>query len=153
MTNTVKTIVIIVAIVGLLYGGNTLIQTHLGKSAVADLTFPIYSYDEAMTKSKDTGKLVLADYSAIWCPSCRKLDTQVFANKEVSQAITENFVYSRIEYDSNEGLMFSKKYSIVGFPRVLVLDSKGAKVTELPLTFDPKEYTENLSKVASNYQF
>jgi thiol:disulfide interchange protein len=33
--------------------------------------------------------------SAIWCPSCRKLDKQVFSDEQVKIQLNQDFVYAR----------------------------------------------------------
>jgi thiol:disulfide interchange protein len=144
-------VLIIIAIVALVYFGNKGVQTYLGKQAVNDLPFTIHTLEEATALAREEGKLVLADYSAIWCPSCRKLDEQVFSNEQVANNIQANFIYTRLDYDSTEGAVFAKKHNLVGFPRVLVLDTFGERLDELPLTFDSSEYTRNLSKAAAAY--
>jgi len=151
MSRLTKYITAILVLVALGYFGNKGVQTYLGTQAVGDLSFRIYSLDEAKEVAKKEGKLVLADYSAIWCPSCRKLDTQVFANTEVAAEIDSNFVYARLDYDSEEGVEFAEQHALVGFPRVLILDAVGNKLTEMPLTFDPEEYLLNLQRVLTAF--
>ncbi|MFT6268372.1 MAG: thiol:disulfide interchange protein [Alphaproteobacteria bacterium] len=146
-----KNVVTIVAVVAIVYFGNKGVQTYLGKQAVGDLSFIVHNLDEAKEIAKNEGKLVLADYSAIWCPSCRKLDTQVFANSDIAEQINSDFVYARLDYDTDEGAAFAKKHELVGFPRVLVLNTVGDKLAEMPLTFDPIEYEANLNMVKATF--
>lgn len=140
-------VISIVLIMGLVYFGNKGVQKYLGYKALDAIEFEIHSLDDAKAKAKAEGKLVLADYSAIWCPSCRKLDEKVFANEEVSKTVASGFIYARVDYDSDEGKAFAAKHELVGFPRVIVLKDTGTKVLEMPLTFDPFEYQSNLNKV------
>jgi thiol:disulfide interchange protein len=147
MNKLFKNVAIIMVVVMVFYFGNKGVQTYLGKQAVSDLSFTVHSLDEAKKIAKSEGKLVLADYSAIWCPSCRKLDTQVFANSDIAKKINKDFVYARLDYDTDEGAAFAKKYALVGFPRVLVLNPDGDKLAEMPLTFNPIEYKVNLTTV------
>jgi thiol:disulfide interchange protein len=151
MNKTIKNIITIVAIVALVYYGNKGLNTYLGKQAVEKFTFTMYSIDDAKQKAAAEGKLVLADYSAIWCPSCRKLSGSVFANAKIGEQINSDFVYARVDYDTPEGVAFAKTHELVGFPRVLVLASSGERLTEMPLTFDPREYEANLAKVLQAY--
>lgn len=151
MQKITKSIFIIVAIVGVAYFANRGVQTYLGKQAVGELPFTVHSLDDAKLLAAEQGKLVLADYSAIWCPSCRKLDEQVFTNEKVANSIQAGFVYARLDYDSDEGAAFAKEHALVGFPRVLILDTAGNKLDELPLTFDPLEYSRNVVKATTAY--
>lgn len=151
MNKLFKNVVIIVLVVALAYFGNKGVQTYLGKQAVGELSFQVYNIDDAKERAEQEGKLVLADYSAIWCPSCRKLDTQVFANDNVANKIIANFVYARLDYDTEEGAAFAKEHGLIGFPRVLVLDTTGKKLAEMPLSFEPSEYILNLERVTQTF--
>ena len=123
------------------------IQTHMGQQALEKLEFPMHTLEEGLRIAERDKKLVLADYSAIWCPTCRRLDEEVFASEQVSDYIKEAFVYVRLEYDSKEGIEFADTHDLQGFPRIVVLKKDGSKVTEMPLMFDPVEYADNLQKV------
>jgi len=150
MNKTLKSVLYIVAVVTVVYFGNKGVQSYLGKQAVGDLSFTVHELDEAKAIAAKEGKLVLADYSAIWCPSCRKLDKEVFANKNVANSIDTNFIYTRLEHDTEQGNAFARQYDLVGFPRVLVLDPEGNQLVEMPLTFDPVEYEFNLDRVVDS---
>jgi len=71
-------IIAIVAIVA--YFAHTEYQSHLGRKALDATGLEMRSLDQALAISKETGKPVLADLSAIWCPSCRRLDETVLAH-------------------------------------------------------------------------
>jgi thiol:disulfide interchange protein len=130
---------------------NKLLKNVITIVVLVAVAFQVHSLDAAKEKAKAEGKLVLADYSAIWCPSCRKLDTQVFANENVAAVIDSKFVYARLDYDTDEGAAFAAKHDLVGFPRVLILQADGEQLTEMPLTFEPSEYISNLEKVMQRF--
>lgn len=115
-------------------------NSYLGKQAIEGTGLTIHPLDKALIKADKEEKLVLADMSAIWCPTCRRLDNEVFSDESVKQVIEKNYVFSRIEYESKEGEAFMKKYQVKGFPTLLVLDSQGNKLAQLPLTFSPAEF-------------
>ncbi len=129
------------------YFGNVELQTYLGEKALEDISMPQLSLDQALAQAKSENKLVLADMSAIWCPSCRKLDKEVLSNPEVQAAIDEHFVFSRIEYESNEGKTFMENYDVSGFPTLLILNAEGKKIQKLPLTFSPEHFIALLSQI------
>lgn len=147
MDPTIKKSIGLVLIITIVYFGNKSLQSYWGQEAVDNFAFPIYSLEQAKEIARRDNKLVLADYSAIWCPSCRKLGKEIFSNKTIAMAINENFVYARLDYDTREGENFAEKHGLAGFPRVLVLENSGEKVVEMPLTFNPLEYEFNLKKV------
>jgi|GEM_PF-845209 len=133
------------AIAAAFYFGNVELQSYLGKQALAELAFPEITLEQAITQAKASNKLVLADMSAIWCPSCRRLDKDILSKQDVSEAINERYVFVRIEYESEAGKAFQKRYQVTGFPTLLVLDTEGNKLRNLGLTFDKTEFIRRLN--------
>ncbi|WP_082086927.1 thioredoxin family protein [Teredinibacter purpureus] len=133
-------------ILAVFYFGHVQIQTYLGEQALEKVTLERLTLDEALARSASTGKPVLADISAIWCPSCRKLDNQVLAVPSVQQAIEDRFIFTRIEFESEEGERVQAQYNVKGFPTLLILNANGTKIRDLPLTFDPEAFKSLLSQ-------
>ncbi len=129
------------AIVIAAYFINVEVQTRLGQSVLEEMTLERHSLPEALAQAKAENKLVLADMSAIWCPTCRSLDKHLFSNPEVQAKINERYVFARIEYESEEGEAFMKKYDVHSFPTLLVLSPSGERIKELPITTFPEEFT------------
>ncbi|MBK1878118.1 thioredoxin family protein [Pelagicoccus mobilis] len=119
---------------------NVEVQTRLGENVLEKMPLERHSLDQAFAKAKAEKKLVLADLSAIWCPSCRSLDKHVLSNATVQKAIEQKYVFARIEYESPEGEAFMERYNTRAFPTLLILSPEGEKVRELPFTTEPSEF-------------
>jgi thiol:disulfide interchange protein len=87
--------------------------------------------------------------SAIWCPSCRKLDKQVFSDEQVKIQLNQDFVYARIEYESPEGKIFMQNYQVSGFPTLVILNAAGEKLLQLPINYEPLPFLATLEKVVA----
>jgi thiol:disulfide interchange protein len=138
-------VVILLAILG--YYSNNTIQSYLGQQAIDKTGLEIRTLDQALEVAKGSNKLVLADMSAIWCPTCRKLDKQVFSDEQVKTQLNQDFVYARIEYDSAAGERFMQHYQVTGFPTLLVLNAQGKKLVQLPINYEPIPFLATLVKV------
>lgn len=124
---------------------NVEVQSYWGRQALAKANLTSLPLEEALSKAKAESKLVLVDVSAIWCPTCRALDEKVFADTKVRQTINEKFIFSRLEYESDEGTKFLKEHNASGFPNLWLLDGNGKVVKRLRVTFDPNEFLQQLS--------
>lgn len=129
------------------YFGNVQIQTWLGQRALARTGLTVHTLDEGLQAAADSGRLVLADVSAIWCSSCRSFDSRVLADAAVREQIDRRFVFVRLEYESDAGRAFSRRYGIEGFPRLVVLDATGELVARLPTVYDPGVFLHSLEGV------
>jgi len=142
-----------IAVVGLVaYFIYSEIQTRLGKEAFASTGLSERSLEEAQTLAGQSGKLVLADLSAYFCPTCRKLDREILANEQVQSVIDEHYIFARVDYESEAGEAFMERYGIRGFPTVLALAPNGNLVERLPLAFDPSTYAANLKAAAKRQE-
>lgn len=121
------------------------VQTYLGEQALEATGLERVEFPKALLLAKEKNKFILADMSAIWCPSCRKLDKQVFSNQSVKKIIEEHYIFTRLEYESKQGKAFMEKYDIKGFPTILILDGDGKKHFVLPPTYDPELFIDYLN--------
>ncbi len=120
-----------------LYFGNIELQSYWGRQALAQTGLVSVPLADALVRAKAENKLVLLDISAIWCSSCRKLDNTVFSDGKVKKAINDRFIFTRLEYESDEGQRFLEKNDVSGFPTVWILDSSGGVVKQVNISFDP----------------
>jgi protein disulfide-isomerase len=93
------------------------------------------SYDQAVKKSKETGRPILVDFTGSdWCGYCMRLDAQVFSQKEFKTWAAKKVVLLKLDFPrrtaqpaslrrQNEAL--AEKYQIRGFPTVLLLKPDG----------------------------
>lgn len=127
-----------------LYFVNVEIQTRRGSAAMAAIGLEFRPLAAALVQARAEGKPVLADFSAIWCPSCRRLHTEVFGDPAVKAAITAGYVLAGIDYESAEAPAFMARYGVTGFPSLLVLDGDGALLRQLPVSVDAAAFTAAL---------
>lgn len=126
------------------YFAYTAWQTQRGEAALKATALEFLPLEQALVLAKSQGKLVLVDFSAIWCPTCRVLHAKVFTDTTVKQAITTGFVLSRVDYEAPEARAFMQRYAVQGFPTLLILSADGQLVRRVPISFDPATMATSL---------
>ncbi len=139
--------IIVFAIIAIsAYFINVEVQSYYGRQALENAGLVSLPFETALEKAGKEKKLVLVDVSAIWCPTCRKLDNEIFANETVRREIGQRFVFSRLEYESEEGQKFLEKHRASGFPSLFLIDADGKVVKKLKVTFDSGEFLRQLER-------
>ncbi|MFA6961626.1 MAG: thioredoxin family protein [Opitutaceae bacterium] len=123
---------------------NVEVQSYLGRRALAETQLVSLPLSDALAQAKARAKPVLVDVSAIWCPTCRSLDREVFANPEVRRRLKAGYLFSRLEYESDDGQAFLKEHAASGFPTLWLLDGEGRVLKRLSVTLDPQAFLQQL---------
>lgn len=81
--------------------------------------------DAALSESKTTHKLVMADFNATWCGPCQEYNQGLFTTQEFRNE-AKNFILVDIDVDKHEDL--AAKYGVDGIPDIRFFDSNGAEL-------------------------
>lgn len=138
-----KVLVLFGALLGA-YFLNVAIQSHLGEKARDATGLERLSLEAALEKATAEKKSVVAELSAVWCPTCRKLDQKVLSVPEVRAAINKYYVFAHIEYEGKAGEDFQERYNVTEFPVILLLNPDGSIKRRIEVTFDPAKFLRQL---------
>ena len=81
----------------------------------------VYSIEEAQALSRETGKKIFIDFSAIWCENCYKLKENVLHSATLEEIFEDNFIFLEVDIDKNKEL--ASKFNVRWIPWVIVVDS------------------------------
>ena len=108
------------AVAGIWYFGS-----RVGPSAVAW----VQDYQDALQRAEGSGRLVLLDLSADWCPPCQKMEQDVFSSPEFAAELEKLVVPLRVDL-SDSPLSPStgdvvRQYGVTALPTFIVIDAAG----------------------------
>jgi thiol-disulfide isomerase/thioredoxin len=78
--------------------------------------------EQVFARAKQSGKLVLLDFSAVWCPPCNVLADEVL-HKDLPEL--EGFEVAVLDVDHPSSFALKERYGVGGYPTVVVVDADG----------------------------
>jgi thiol:disulfide interchange protein DsbD len=108
----------------------------------------------ALAKARQTGKLVLIDFTGYTCSNCRWMESNIFNRPDVAAALSR-YVLSRL-YTDGQGALYEKQqdfqerqFGTVALPLYAIVDADGRTVrTFAGLTRSPAEFLAFLGAVS-----
>ena len=100
-----------------------------GVSAPASAVAWRTDFDAALAEAARTGKPVLLDFSASWCPPCQVMKHEVWPDPEVGRAAAD-YVAVLVDVDDPRNAEVAGRYAVRGVPTLLVVDADGNVLRE-----------------------
>lgn len=86
------------------------------------------------------------DVYTTWCAPCRRLDEEVFISPVV-EAAAAGMIAVKVDAESGDGPALVRRYRVVGYPTVLVLDSSGEERGRIFGYVDADEFAATLRAI------
>jgi thiol:disulfide interchange protein DsbD len=106
-----------------------------------------------LSKAKEEKKLVLLDFYADWCISCKEMEVNTFANPEVSKVLKQ-FVLLQADVTANspDNQALLKRFGLFGPPGILIFDQNSQEQKDQRVIgyMPPQRFIERLRNVLKN---
>jgi len=121
---------------------------------VGDLAFIVIhsraELDAQLSKAQEDKKLVLLDFYADWCISCKEMEINTFANPQVSQELKQ-FVLLQADVTANspENQALLKRFGLFGPPGILIFNQSSQEQKDQRIIgyMPPQRFIERLQKL------
>ena len=128
-----------------------------GIHRVGDLSFVVIQspaeLDAQLSKAQAEKKLVLLDFYADWCISCKEMEVNTFANPEVGKELKQ-FVLLQADVTANspENQALLKRFGLFGPPGILIFNlySEELKDQRVIGYMPPQRFVERLKNALKN---
>ena len=93
---------------------------------------------DGLAEARASGRPILYDFTADWCPPCRMMQRQVFADSQAAAELERRFVPVRVlDRQREEGRnapwvdSLQARYRVDSFPTLVVTDADGREIQRL----------------------
>jgi len=100
--------------------------------------------DAAFAEARAAGKPVFLYWGADWCPPCNQMKATLFNQREFIER-TQSFVPVYIDGDTPAAQQLGTRFSVSGYPTMVLFKSDGTEITRLPGEADPERYLQVLA--------
>ena len=120
---------------------------------VGELSFMVIhssaELDEQLDRAKQEQKMVLLDFYADWCISCKEMEVNTFANPEVSKELKQ-FVLLQADVTANSAAnqALLKRFNLYGPPGILIFNQNAKDLTSQRVIgyMPPQRFIERLKQ-------
>ncbi|MCF8262003.1 MAG: thioredoxin fold domain-containing protein [Melioribacteraceae bacterium] len=123
----------------------------------ADLKW--YSYNEALKIAESENKYIMIDFYTDWCTWCKKMDSDVFQDDDISKKLKENFVLVKLNPEKSGELQyknqtytnqqFAAACGVRGFPAIAFFDINENFIDIIPGYRDSDAFMDVLNFIES----
>lgn len=120
------------------------------------------NFDAAAAAAKSQKKPLLLFFTGSdWCPWCKKINNEVFLDKEFAKEVGGDFIFVLIDFPSkgrqsaeliNQNQLLKTNYDVQGFPTIILLDPNLGLISRLGyLPIGGKNYADHLRKIIDQF--
>lgn len=118
------------------------------------------TFSEATSAAAVSGRTILVDVFAPWCPWCQRLQSEVYTRPDIRTYLNKHFEIARLNIDELDDVIEFKGYSLTSAelaaglgaeatPTTVFLSSEGDYITRVPGFVEADEFVNILRYIGS----
>jgi thioredoxin-related protein len=119
------------------------------------------SFDDGIALAGQTNKKLLVDVYTDWCSWCKKMDVEVYTNKDVARMLNERFVAVKLNAESSKPVTYkgrsfresdlARELGVTGYPTTVFFDEHSDPITSLPGYSPAADFANILGFIGQDY--
>jgi len=101
--------------------------------------------EKAFAKAKAENLPVFLFWTAAWCPPCNQVKSTIFTRSDFIEK-SRGFIPIYVDGDTPSGQALGKRFSVGGYPTMVLLRPDGSELTRLAGSVEPAKYMQVLDR-------
>ena len=97
------------------------------------------SVEGAFAAAKAQEKPIFLYWGAVWCPPCHELKGTIFKQQQFIDQ-SKWFIPVYLDGDTEQAQLYGEKFSVYGYPTVILFSPQGTEITRIPGGMDIQRY-------------
>ena len=89
--------------------------------AVGEALFTDLSYEQAMDKASDEGRMLLVKATAVWCAPCKMMDKNTWTDEQVASFVRDNGIAYKLDVDKESAI--AQRLNIQAMPTIVIFEN------------------------------
>lgn len=120
----------------------------LSTTASAKIKWADEPLRDVLVRAKVLEKPVMIELYATWCSTCIKLEDEVF-KKDAGEKLSDRMLCLQYDAEKGKGLELAKKYNVISYPTVIILDKDGNEIDRILDYEKPSSFIKKALNYAS----
>jgi thioredoxin-related protein len=119
-----------------------------------------YNLESGLSEGKKQNKMILIDVYTDWCKWCKKMDSDVYSDKEIVSYLEENFISVKLDGEGHSLMDYkhqnlteaeiTKLFGINSYPTTVFFKANGDHISSIPGYFPAHEFMNILTNICKN---
>lgn len=119
------------------------------------------NFSDGIAEAKKTNKKILVDVYTDWCGWCKKMDKEVYANKDITAYLADRYVVVKLDAESDSRITYDDKamsemqlaqaFGVNGYPTTIFMRADGMAITLVPGYIRAETFIKVIKYIGENH--